>query len=140
MTASFAVQRRVEFRDTDAAGIAHFTAFFGYMEEAEHALLRACGSSVVVREADHTISWPRVSANCDFSGSAQFEEEVTVEVMVERLGEKSVTYGFRFVCRDTEIATGTITSVCCRLEAHQPPQSIAIPAELAERLKAHRRR
>ena len=36
-------RRRVEFRDTDAAGIAHFSAFFFWMESAEHELLRAAG-------------------------------------------------------------------------------------------------
>ena len=91
MPDTFSVQRRVEFRDTDAAGIVHFTAFFAYMEEAEHALLRACDTSVVVEEDGHTISWPRVSAHCDFSGAAHFEEVLTIEVCVERLGEKSAT-------------------------------------------------
>ena len=135
----FSVQRRVQFRDTDAAGIVHFTAFFAYMEEAEHALLRACGTSVVVEQEGHTMSWPRVSSQCDFSGAAHFEEVLTIEVAVERLGEKSVTYGFRFVCRDTEIAAGRMTAVCCQLKANQPPQSIAIPPELANRLKAYQR-
>lgn len=139
MPDTFSVQRRVEFRDTDAAGIVHFTAFFAYMEEAEHALLRACDTSVVVEEDGHTISWPRVSAHCDFSGAAHFEEVLTIEVCVERLGEKSATYGFRFISRDTEIAVGRITSVCCQFEPNQPPQSIAIPSALANRLKAYQR-
>ena len=40
-------RRRVEFRDTDAAGIVHFSAFFVWMESAEHELLRAAGVPVV---------------------------------------------------------------------------------------------
>ena len=39
-------RRRVEFRDTDAAGIVHFSAFFFWMESAEHELLRAAGVTV----------------------------------------------------------------------------------------------
>ncbi|MEL7264077.1 MAG: hypothetical protein AAFP69_04590, partial [Planctomycetota bacterium] len=42
----FSIQRRVEFRDTDAAGIVHFSAFFPFMETAEHAFLRSLGLSV----------------------------------------------------------------------------------------------
>ena len=38
--------RRVEFADTDAAGIAHFSAFFAWMEETEHEFLRSRGLSV----------------------------------------------------------------------------------------------
>jgi len=38
--------RRVEFCETDMAGIAHFSSFIIYMEQAEHAMLRALGTSV----------------------------------------------------------------------------------------------
>ena len=44
--AAFKTRRRVEFRDTDAAGIVHFSAFFFWMESAEHELLRAAGVDV----------------------------------------------------------------------------------------------
>ena len=33
---SFTATRRVEFRDTDAAGIMHFASFFPLMESVEH--------------------------------------------------------------------------------------------------------
>lgn len=39
-------RRRVEFAETDMAGIAHFSSFIIYMEQAEHALLRSLGTSV----------------------------------------------------------------------------------------------
>ena len=38
---TFRTTRRVEFRDTDAAGIVHFSAFFFYMESVEHEFLRS---------------------------------------------------------------------------------------------------
>ena len=41
----FRYSRRVQFSETDLAGIAHFSAFFRFMEEAEHALWRAAGLS-----------------------------------------------------------------------------------------------
>lgn len=133
--APFRFRRRVEFRDTDAAGIAHFTAFFAYLEEAEHALLRSVGLSVVLQRPDGTISWPRVSAHCDFRGAARFEEELSIDVRIERLGTKSVTYGFVVRSGERELAAGTMTSVCCRIVPHQPPQSIEIPDWFAERLR-----
>ena len=43
----FVARRRVEFRDTDAAGIAHFSTFFVWMESAEHELLRHAGVPLV---------------------------------------------------------------------------------------------
>jgi acyl-CoA thioester hydrolase len=132
MTASFRTSRRVEFSDTDAAGIMHFSAFFRFMEQAEHDLLRSQALSVVMqdevtREGGGKLSWPRVHAHCDFRSPAHYEDEVAIEVWIARLGEKSVSYQFRFLLDDRELATGEITSVCCRLIPGQPPQSVAIP-------------
>ena len=46
MPTPFHTTRFVEFSDTDMAGIVHFSAFFKYMEAAEHELLRSLGFSV----------------------------------------------------------------------------------------------
>ena len=132
----FTTRRLVEFRDTDAAGIMHFTAFFGYMESAEHEFLRSLGRSVVAYDDAGKVSWPRVSAHCDYVGAIRFEEELEISVSIGRLGNKSVTYRFDFCCGDREIAHGEVTSVCCRMTA-EGPQSMAIPSDLADLLKPH---
>ncbi|HCE02754.1 MAG TPA: acyl-CoA thioesterase, partial [Acidobacteria bacterium] len=44
----FRLTRRVQFYETDSAGIVHFSVFFRYMEEAEHAMWRAAGLSIAV--------------------------------------------------------------------------------------------
>jgi acyl-CoA thioester hydrolase len=134
MRLRFTTQRRVEFRDTDAAGFAHFSAFFVYMEQAEHELLRQRGLSVVCRDDEGEISWPRVSAACDYRNPARFEDVLDVEVVVERLGQKSITYRFRFERDGLEIATGRTTAVCCRCRCGKPPQAIRIPAEFVRAL------
>src|SRR5881275_775439 len=97
MSTAFVTTRRVEFSDTDAAGIMHFAAFFRMMEQAEHELLRSVGLSVVEHDVEGTISWPRVSAKCDFAAAARFEDVLEIEVRVARLGERSVTYSHRFL-------------------------------------------
>ena len=68
--ASYRTTRRVEFRDTDAAGIMHFSAFFNYMEQVEHEFLRHLGMSVLARDEEGAISWPRVSASCDYQAQS----------------------------------------------------------------------
>lgn len=133
---SFKISRRVEFRDTDAAGIVHFSAFFVYMEQAEHELLRRLGFSVVVRDSDGEISWPRVAAACDYLSPAKFEDILDVEVIIERLGTRSVKYGFSFRRGEKEVARGTLTSVCCRIRHGRMPESIDIPVEIADKLRA----
>src|SRR5258705_11859497 len=115
MPSVFTTSRRVEFRDTDAAGIAHFSVLFVYLEEAEHAFLRHVGLSVHVRDEDQTISWPRVSAQCDFKSAVEFEDVVEIVVRIERLGGTSVTYAFDVSHAGRPVAQGSMTSVCCRI-------------------------
>lgn len=135
MNAAFITTRRVEFSDTDAAGIAHFVAFFRWMEQAEHDLLRSVGLSVVTHDAEGVMSWPRVNAKCDFRGAARFEDLLQIEVRIARLGEKSVTFQHRFLRDGVELAAGEVTAVCCRMLGNAPPRSIAIPAWFVEKLR-----
>ncbi|MCA9222002.1 MAG: acyl-CoA thioesterase [Planctomycetales bacterium] len=135
MSEQFRTQRRVEFCETDAAGIAHFSAFFTYMEQAEHALLRELGTSVVRHEGEAVVSWPRVSASCDYQGMVRFEQVLDIEVAVERIGGSSVAYQFRFSHEGRPVAQGKMVSVCCRIEPGQPPKSTPIAPELVARLR-----
>ncbi len=124
------VARRVEFSDTDMAGIVHFAAYFRYMEAAEHEFLRRLGLSVVSHHGDDPISWPRVAASCDYSKPARFGDELQVEVGIENLGSRSVKY--RFVVRrgEEQLAVGQMTSVCCRILPGELPKSISIPPDI----------
>jgi acyl-CoA thioester hydrolase len=135
MASSYQTTRRVEFCDTDAAGMMHFTAFFRFMEQAEHELLRQLGSSVVSQDAEGSISWPRASANCDFQRAVAFEDELTIQLSVARLGTTSVTYQCNFQLDGEAVARGQIVSVCCRMTADAAPEPLAIPAALREQLQ-----
>jgi acyl-CoA thioester hydrolase len=134
-----ATRRRVEFRDTDAAGIVHFSAFFFWMESAEHELLRAAGVPVVERDpAGVDASWPRVSAGCDYVAAARFGDEVAISVAVESIGRSSVTYGFVFSHDGGEIARGRIVAVRCLMHPGRKPEAVPIPAEIIARLDPFR--
>ena len=126
----------MEFRDTDAAGIAHFSVFFVYMEQAEHELLRQLGLSVATATDRGEIGWPRVSAACEYHQPARFEDVLQVTVTVNRLGRKSVTYGFHFA-RD---GRGDRLGQRDRRVLPDPPRSSAagidIPPEFADKLRA----
>ncbi len=138
MADRFQTLRRVEFCETDAAGIVHFSSFLCYMEQAEHQFLRHIGSSVVqpLEDGWH-ISWPRVHVECDYRGAAKFEDELQITVQVLNLGNKSVTYVFEFNCGEQLIAHGKIVAVCCRVKPGEPLQSQAIPIELVAKLTGY---
>jgi acyl-CoA thioester hydrolase len=142
----FTTRRRVEFCETDAAGIAHFSSFICYMEQAEHAFLRSLGTSVVqaLDNAESSeegrgwhLSWPRVHVECDYKGSARFEDELTIEVSVLKIGTKSVTYGFAFSKDDYAIAYGQVVAVCCRVKSGEPLKSMSVPEKLATQLRGY---
>jgi YbgC/YbaW family acyl-CoA thioester hydrolase len=127
MTTPFRITRRVEFGDTDMAGIVHFANFFRYMEAAETAFLRSLGGSVKLEWEGQPIGFPRVAASCDYLNPAFFEDLIDIDVQIEHLGRKSVTYGFEFSRDGTPIARGKVTSVCCK-PGTRPMQSMEIPA------------
>ncbi len=135
MTGVFRTQRRVEFCETDAAGIAHFSAFFPYMEQAEHAMLRHLGIGVLIEDEEGHVSWPRVAASCEYQGAAKFEDVLDVLVRIEKLGSRSVTYAFSFEREGSPVAQGRITAVCCRAGADRQWRSIPIPQRIRETLE-----
>ena len=59
MPQGFRYTRRVQFSETDLAGIAHFSTYFRYMEEAEHALWRAAGLEHRRRREDRRLAASR---------------------------------------------------------------------------------
>ncbi|MGB0599330.1 MAG: acyl-CoA thioesterase [Rubripirellula sp.] len=138
----FRTQRRVEFRDTDAAGIAHFSAFFPMMEAAEHEMLRSLGISVMPRigtqETPESVTWPRVAASCQYKSAARFEDVLDILISIKKLGNSSVTYQFRFEREGDLIAEGEITAVCCHLNRDHGDnglQKTPIPAQVRASLE-----
>jgi acyl-CoA thioester hydrolase len=139
MPSTFTVNRRVEFSDTDLAGIVHFSKFFLYMESAEHAFLRSLGTSVVVDYNGDRIGWPRMSASCDYKSPAFFEDELTITLKIVRKGTKSLTYAFTFEREDTLIAEGEIGVACCMCNPGEKMRAIPIPPEIADQLEESRK-
>lgn len=138
MSEVFTTERRVEFCETDAAGIVHFSSYVRYMEQAEHELWRSFGGSVMQSLDDGAhLGWPRVRVECDYQGVAKFEDVLAISVCVLRLGEKSATFGFEFENHGRRIAKGKLVTVCCRVQHGQDLESIAIPAQARENLERY---
>lgn len=133
--ASLKTRRRVEFRDTDAAGIVHFSAFFFWMESAEHELLRSAGLHVIDRQPDGSeYSWPRVSASCEYRSTARFGDELDIAVFVAAVGRSSVTYRFVFEHQGRAVAEGRVVAVRCLMRPGSRLESVAIPSDIVARL------
>ncbi len=131
--AAFVSRRRVEFCETDQAGIVHFSNFFRFMEFAEQEFLRARGLSVAWQDGGERLGFPRVSASCDYLRPARFEDVLEIAVTVERVGERSVTYGFEFSRGGELLATGKLSTVHCRT-TEAGLKSVPIPDAIRAKL------
>lgn len=129
----FRHHRRVEFAETDMAGIVHFSMFFHYMEEAEHALWRAAGLTIAT--PGETIGWPRVSASFDYKAPLRFQDEFEVTVEIARVSKRTIDYAFTVILAGRTIGSGSITSACVSKAAGEPMKSINLPPDVVSALR-----
>lgn len=134
MTSEYRFRRRVQFYETDAAGIVHFSWFPRYMEEAEHALWRAAGLSIARPQPG--IGWPRVAMSFRYFRPLRFEDEFEVAIRVAAIEERKIHYRCMLTRGDTRLATGTMTIACVSRSPEGAMKSMPIPPDIAARFQA----
>ncbi len=145
MAHQFTQRRRVSFSETDLAGIMHFSNFFRWMEELEHAFYRSLGLSVhplAHGVTDTSTGWPRLKASAEYRLPLQFEEEVDVELIVAEMRTKAIRYVFRFWKNPGDpssralAATGELVVVAvCAAPGTRVMQSSPIPEAFRARIE-----
>jgi len=106
MGASVSLRRRVQWMDTDAAGIWHHSTLIRWAEEAEAEMHRELGI------IDQTFGvTPRVKLEFEFLAPVRFDDEVQVILSVGRLGESSIEYLVDVDKDGQPIATGSMIAV-----------------------------
>lgn len=99
-------QRRVQFADTDAAGVAHFSRILCYVEEAEHDLLMKLNIPVLDGGG-----WPRVHVECDYTAPTKAGDLLSVCISPAKLGHSSILWAFDVCCDGMDVAKGSIKTV-----------------------------
>jgi len=139
MACEFKAIRRVEFSETDMAGIVHYSNFFRYMETAEHGFFRSLGFSVVMEHFETPMGWPRVHAECDYRQPLRFEDEVEIHLLVSEKKSKSLSYLFKFRKMNgptpVEVARGSLTVVCVTRQADGKMAAAPIPKVFADKIE-----
>ena len=138
MTHEFTTTRRVEFSETDMAGIVHFSNFFRYMEATEHAFFRALGIPLHADSPGGMSGWARVNAACDYRRPARYEDLLEIELRVREKTAKSLRYEFRFRLSDDgapaagqPIAVGSLTVVhVARAAGEERMRAVDMPSEV----------
>ena len=140
MAHRFEITERVQFSETDMAGIVHFSNFYRYMERVEHAFFRSLGLSIVdpAENGGERVGWPRVHASCDFFLPLKFEDEFRIELLVEEVRSKVVRYLFRFWRMDGQLAAeGRVTAACVRKDQETGKmKAVSIPDRIRSQIEA----
>ena len=133
MPSTHTITRRVEFSETDQAGIVHYSNFFRYMEACEHDFFRTLGTSIVDKTSG--VGWPRVHATCEYRKPLFFEDEFTITLRVTGKTSKSISYEFFFTKDGDEIANGGLTICCVRRDDTGAMKAADIPTDLAAKIE-----
>jgi YbgC/YbaW family acyl-CoA thioester hydrolase len=123
----------VQFAEVDSARIAHFSHFFRYMEEAEHAIWRRAGMRIAAEGRTH--QWPRISAHCDFKARLRVDDEFEVRTEMAKVTNRTIQWAHTMVRGGTVVAQGSVTAVCVQLQPDGTFTAVPMPADILERLK-----
>jgi YbgC/YbaW family acyl-CoA thioester hydrolase len=140
MAFEFKLTRRVEFAETDMAGIVHFSNFFRYMENTEHAFYRSLGASVIMNNLNPPLGFPRVHAECEYRRPLKFEENLEIHLIVREKRAKVLSYLFKFrkptaTGEMEQIAHGVLTVVCVAHHSDGTMAAMPIPDFLANKIE-----
>ncbi len=127
-------KRRVEFAETDAAGMVHFSVFFRYMEEAEHAVWRKASLDIYANHEER--SWPRISAKCDFKSPLRFQDEFEVRTEIAAVSRSTIQWAHTLVRGETVMGVGTVTAVYVAKGRDGSMKSAEIPPEIIAKLRS----
>jgi acyl-CoA thioester hydrolase len=128
------LRSRIEWVDTDAAGIYHNSTVIRLVEAAEASLTRERGLDGYFPVA------PRVRYEADFEAPLYFGQEVTTTVSVTELGTSSMTFTFEVWgeafdgAPRVRAARGRYVTVHLDRSGQGRPQSSPWPAEWVARL------
>ncbi|MFM8982934.1 MAG: acyl-CoA thioesterase [Spartobacteria bacterium] len=118
--ATYIHRRRVEFADTDAAGVAHFSRLLTMVEEAEHGFFRERGIPILTKDS----AWPVVRVEVDFAGACRFGDEIEMRLADFQPGKTSLAYAFEGAIDGRVVFSGKMT------KCHISPESMR-PVEIS---------
>lgn len=135
------VQRTVEFAETDAAGLLHFSNYFRFVEVAERALFEQWQVPLLDEQGGQLYGFPRVRVDCDYSAPLRFSDRVEISLELGKWSSRSIEWKFR-IKRLTPgprelVAKGSMTTVCAKLDRNSGRiESTSLPDSLHHALRA----
>ncbi len=120
----------VRFADVDHAGIVYYPQFFHYFHQAFEEIFRQKYGGAAAYKAlldEERVGMPAVACEASFHRPLRFGDDVTIEVSLARLGEKSVTLAYKALKDEDLCAEAVVTCCLTDLDSFQP---MAVPDKL----------
>ena len=120
---SYTHHATVRYSETDQMGICHHANFLLFLEDARTAMMAAAG--VPYSEVEKAgVGLPVRQVQLRYKSPAFYEDQLLVEVWIERIRSASVTFGYEITRVDsgepTILATSEIELACMDMQTRRP--------------------
>lgn len=96
---------KIQFGDTDPAGIVYYPNYYRWMDAATHELFDKIGFSTK-SQLEHNMTMPLVEAHCVFKSPGYYHHIITVKSEIEFVKNKVFKLLHRFYDGDKLLAEG----------------------------------
>lgn len=130
------VQYRVQWGDTDAAGIVFYPNYFRWFDHAGLEYLRVLGLPLETLISQRHIILPIIEAGCRFHHPVRYSDLLTIQTTVTEIRTRTFRFEHRVSCDEEMTGIGYEVRGCVRSPAGTDGklELIAIPEEIRSRL------
>lgn len=114
---------RVKYYETDKMGITHHSNYVRWMEEARMDLLQSMGYGMR-RLEEEGITSPVVSVECLYKHPTTFDDEIKIEVSLEKYTGVKLTMSYTMINLETGAIVLTAKSSHCFIDADGRPIAV----------------
>jgi acyl-CoA thioester hydrolase len=97
-------QLRINWGDTDRAGIVFYPNYFKWFDIAAHQFFRSIGLSPSMLEEKHHVIIPLLDARCSFKKPLLYDDVITIKTTVSEINKR--TFKFTHKVYNDEIRAG----------------------------------
>lgn len=99
-------QIRVNFGDTDAAGIVYYPNYFKWFDIAGHQFFRSIGLAPSKLTAEQNIILPLLDVRCTFENPLYYDDIITIKTVVAEINNKTIKLNHEVYRGDTRTGYG----------------------------------
>jgi len=124
---------RVYYADTDHGGVVYYANYLKWFEIGRTEVLRQAGFNYADYEKQKLIA-PVVEVKCNYKDSARYNDIVTIETNIEKIGNSSIKFNYKVTRKKDKklLAEGYTVNVFVNMKTKK---STKIPEELKKSLK-----